>query len=72
MKYLLILIYSTVIITAEPKKNIKQCLAEAKARLGEEYKTIWNDNNAIDAEGKPVGPPKIIMSYCVQGSVVPK
>jgi hypothetical protein len=61
---ILILIYSTMIIVAEPRGDRLACVHEAKARVGEtlEVRGMWDDLGG----SHPL--PKIVTAFCVEGA----
>lgn len=63
MKYLLILIYSNVMIEVEEKESFTICIQESEIKIGKEAKvTIWDSMNGSN----PI--PKIIVAFCVNGT----
>lgn len=63
---ILILIYTSMIIIAEPRSSgAVDCAAEAKSRIGEQLKvTVWDDMNG----SHPI--PTVHTAFCVTGSTV--
>lgn len=64
--YLLVLIYSGVMVVAEPRTDLALCVEEARSRIGEQMKVkMWDSM----AGSNPV--PKIVLAFCAQGAVAP-
>jgi hypothetical protein len=61
---ILILIYSTMIIVAEPRADRVSCVREAKDRIGEvlEVRDPWDDMGGFHRK------PKIVTAFCVEGA----
>lgn len=63
MNYLLILIYSGMMMVSEPRANLDECLTEAKGRIGQEAKVqFWDNMNGSNPK------PKVVLAFCVQGA----
>lgn len=60
--YILVLIYSGLVIITEPSASLSKCLAEAPSRIGEEaHVTGWDNMGGSN----PI--PKVEVAFCVQG-----
>lgn len=61
--YIIVLIYSNAMMIAEPRNDLLACVAEARGKIGEEWKPLyWDNMNGSN----PL--PKIAIAFCAQGA----
>lgn len=63
MDVVLVLIYTNLMILSERRPSLETCYAEAKVRVGDEYKPLIRDSMN---GSNPI--PKVALAFCVNGA----